>query len=146
MTSTTTDHDAALASRLRLAVMRLGRRLRQQTSDPISASQISALFVIERLQPVTMGDLARAERVAAPTMTRIVSALELSGMVVRAVDADDKRVARLALTTDGRKVLERSRSRKNAYLVARIRTLDDADHATLAAAADILERLAEGDR
>lgn len=143
MATTTIENDAALASRLRLTVMRLARRLRQQTTDPISASQISALFVIERMQPVTLGDLARTEQVAAPTMTRIVGALEASGMVVRAVDAADKRIARLTVSSDGRKVLERSRSRKNAYLAARLRDLSDADRKTLAAAADILERMGE---
>lgn len=140
------EPDEALASRLRLAVMRLARRLRQQTSDPISASQISALFVIERRQPITLGDLARAERVAAPTMTRIVTALESQGLVVRAVDEGDRRVARLSITGAGKRVLERSRSRKTAYIAARMRTLTPQERATLAAAADLLERLAEDGR
>ena len=62
---------AELAPRLRLAVMRLSRFLRQQTEGPVTLSQVSALHTIERLEPVMMSDLAAAERVQPPSMTRI---------------------------------------------------------------------------
>lgn len=136
---TATDLD--LAARLRLAVMRLARLLRQQVDGPGTPSQISALHSVERLQPVTLGDLAAVERVQPPTMTRIVAALEEQGLVVREVDADDRRIARLSLTAGGKRLLERSRTRKTAYLAARIRSLGADERETLARAAEILERM-----
>src|SRR5947207_2485514 len=71
MTTTTVQTDTQLASRLRLAVMRLARVLRQKAQDPITPSQLSALVSVERDGPVTLGDLAALEIVQPPTMTRI---------------------------------------------------------------------------
>src|ERR1043166_586871 len=128
---TTNTTDTELASRLRLAVTRLARKLRQQGPDPITASQLSALATIERLAPLTLGDLARVEQVQAPTMTRIVALLEEQALVVREVDASDRRVARVSPTPAGRRLLERSRSRKNAYLAARLRGLSAEERAVI---------------
>lgn len=140
-------NEAELASRLRLAVTRLARRLRQQASaeEQISPSQLAALSSVERLGPVTLGDLAAVERVQPPTMTRIVSGLEEAGLVSRHIDEHDRRIARVQLTVAGRRFLERSRGRKDAYLSNRIRTFDADDRAVLARAATILERLLEGE-
>ena len=137
---------AALASRLRLAVMRLSRRLRQQTPDAITPSQISALSVIEGSGPLTLGELAALERVQPPTITRTVAALEELGLVVREVDASDRRVARVSIAANGRKLLERSRSRKNVYLAQRLRGLSEEDLEVIERAATLLERMAEADR
>jgi len=146
MDPTVTDaalDDAELAARLRLSVTRLNRRLRQQSDFEATASQISALATIERIGPVTIGDLSAAERVQPPSMTRIVAALEDLGLIERATDPSDRRVARVGVTPLGRRLLERSRSRKNAYLASRLRSLSRDDRTTLAQAADILERLLE---
>jgi DNA-binding MarR family transcriptional regulator len=139
--------ESELAARLRLSVTRLARRLRQQASAEaeVSPSQLAALSSIERLGPVTLGDLAAVERVQPPTVTRIVAGLEEAGLVSRQVDAKDRRVARVHPTVAGRKFLERSRNRKEAYLTSRIRTLDADDRAVLARAAMILEKLLEGE-
>jgi DNA-binding MarR family transcriptional regulator len=133
--------DTQLASRLRLAVMRLARVLRQQTQDPVTPSQVSALHSIEHHEPISLGELAKVERVQAPTLTRIVAALEESGLVVRAVDVSDRRIARLSLTPAGRRLIERSRSRRTAYLAARLRELTDEERDTIERAALLLERM-----
>src|ERR1051326_994876 len=88
---------AALASRLRLAVMRLSRRLRQQTPDAITASPISALLGIDGCGPLTVGELAAHEQVQPPTITRTVAALEEQGLVLREVDTADRRVSRVTI-------------------------------------------------
>jgi DNA-binding MarR family transcriptional regulator len=140
-------NEAELAARLRLAVTRLARRLRQQANAEaqISPSQLAALASVERLGPVTLGDLAAFERVQPPTMTRVVAGLEEAGFVSRHIDEHDRRIARVQTTVAGRRFLERSRGRKDAYLSSRIRTLDADDRAVLARAATLLEKLLEGE-
>ena len=140
-------NEAELASRLRLAVTRLARRLRQHANaeERISPSQLAALSSIDRLGRLTLGDLAAVERVQPPTMTRIVAGLEEAGLVSRHVDEHDRRIARVQTTVAGRRLLERSRGRKDAFLSDRIRTLDASDRAVLAHAATLLERLLEGE-
>jgi DNA-binding MarR family transcriptional regulator len=76
-------------------------------------------------------------------MTRIVAALEEGGLVVREVDPDDRRLVRVRITSDGRRLLERSRSRKTAYLARRLRGLSEGERSTLGRAAEILERMVE---
>jgi DNA-binding MarR family transcriptional regulator len=138
-------NDAELAARLRLSVTRLARRLRQKSDVEATASQISALATIERLGPLTIGELSAAERVQPPSMTRIVAGLEELDLIQRETDERDRRVARVRVTPIGQRLLERSRSKKNAYLAARLRSLDDDERVTLAKAADILERLLESE-
>jgi DNA-binding MarR family transcriptional regulator len=137
----TTISEAELASRLRLAVTRLGRRLRGQLAGDVSPSQLSALASIGRVGPLTLGELSAVERVKPPTMTRIVAALEDLGLVTRTVDRNDRRVARVATTADGRRFIERSRRTKDAYLAARLHQLDPDDRAALERATTVLERL-----
>ena len=110
--------ETELASRLRLSVTRLARRLRQQAGAEaeVTPSQLSALSTVDRLGPITLGELAAVERVQPPTMTRIVSGLEEAGLVARKVDDNDRRIARVQTTVAGQRFLERSRSRKNAFL------------------------------
>src|SRR5438270_9763706 len=138
--------DTDLAARLRLAVTRLARRLRQQTDAEVTPSQLSALSSVDRLGPVTLGELAAVERVQPPSMTRIVAGLEDAGLVVRKVDERDRRIARVQTTVAGRRFLDRSRGRKDAFLAARIRTLDAEDRAVLARAATLLEKLLESEQ
>jgi DNA-binding MarR family transcriptional regulator len=140
-----TINDAELAARLRLSVTRLARRLRQKSDVEATASQISALATIERLGPLTIGELSTAERVQPPSMTRIVAGLEELGLIQRETDERDRRVARVRVTPIGQRLLERSRSKKNAYLAARLGSLSDDERTALARAADILERLLESD-
>src|SRR5437764_15104798 len=139
--------ESELASRLRLSVTRLARRLRQQASAEaeLSPSQVATLSSVERLGPITLGDVAAVERVQPPTMTRIVAGLEEAGLVSRHVDERDRRIARVPTTVAGRRFLDRSRSRKEAFLAARIRTLDAEDRAVLTRAAALLEKLLDSE-
>jgi DNA-binding MarR family transcriptional regulator len=137
--------EAELASRLRLTVTRLARRLRTQLPGELSPSQLATLSSVERLGPLTLGELSAVERVKPPTMTRIVACLEEQGLVTRTVDPTDRRVARVAASADGLRFVDRSRSHKDAYLAERLRALDPDDRAALERAADVLDRLLEGE-
>ena len=136
-----TASEAELASRLRLAVTRLGRRLRTQLPGELSPSQLATLASVERLGPLTLGELSAAERVKPPTMTKIVACLEEQGLVTRTVDPSDRRVARVEATGAGLAFLEDSRQSKDAYLAQRIRTLSPEDRVALDRAAEVLERI-----
>jgi DNA-binding MarR family transcriptional regulator len=142
--SATSAHlDRELVVRLRLAVMRLARRLRQQTEGEITASQLSALSSVDRLGPLSLGALAAVERVRPPTLTRIVGHLEAAGLVVRRPAPGDRRSTEVQASPAGRKLLDRSRTRKDAYLAERLATLDPAEIEVLRRAAGVLERLLE---
>ena len=136
----TMDDLAVLASRVRLALVPLTRQLRQQNID-LTATQASALATISRRQPLTVGDLAKAEHVSSPMITNVVKGLEEAGLVRKDVDTVDRRVSRLTITTEGARRLERSRTRKNAWLAKRLRSLNDHELAALEAAIPVLERL-----
>ena len=135
-----------LASRLRLAVTRLARKLRQEAEPGITPSLLIALSSIDRAGRLTIGALCTAEQVQPPTMSRIVAALVDAGLVIREPDPADRRVAWVRTTPEGAKLLQRSRRRKDAYLAKRIRGLGPHELAVLEDAAAILERLVEGGR
>jgi DNA-binding MarR family transcriptional regulator len=132
-----------LASSLRLAVMRLARRLRQQADAGVTPSMLSALHTIARLEPVTLGDLARAEQVQPSSTTVVVSALEREGLVVRQTDPGDRRVTWVRPSAQGRRLIERVRSRKTAYLARRLRTLSPQERDVLERAVRLLEAMIE---
>ena len=131
--------EAELASRLRLAVTRLARRLRNQLPGGLSPSQLATLSSVEHLGPITLGELSGVERVTPPTMTKIVSCLEEQGLVSRTVDPNDRRVARVEATPAGLSFLAGSRQQKEAYLARRLQALDDDERETLERAAELLE-------
>jgi DNA-binding MarR family transcriptional regulator len=131
-----------LAGRLRLAVARLARQLRQTSEDDLTPTQLALLATLDSAGPVTLGELAALERVAPPSITKAVGKLVERQLVERTPDATDRRVVRVALGQGGRELLERHRSRRNAWLATRLGELDDDDLARLAAATDVLERLA----
>jgi DNA-binding MarR family transcriptional regulator len=141
--ATTIDHQQVV--RLRLAVGRLARRLRQQAGDEITPSQLSALSSVGRLGPLTLGELAAVERVRPPTMTRIVASLEEAGLVDRSALPGDRRVARVALSNAGRRFLERTGTRKDAFLAKRLARLDPDEVEQLGRAVVVLEHLLEDD-
>jgi len=136
--------DPELATRLRLAVTRMARRLRQESSTVgtgISPTLTAALATVERCGPLTPSALADAERIQRPTATRIVAALEQRELVSRSPDPADGRVSRVEITRAGRALLKRIRSRKSEYLARRLKRLTPAQQATLAEAAELLELL-----
>jgi DNA-binding MarR family transcriptional regulator len=134
--------DRELAGQLRVAVMRLARRLRQEAGQPATPSQLSALAAILRAGPLTLGRLATVERVRPPTMTRIVTALEEAGLVERRTDPADRRICLVSATDAGRAFAEETRSRRDAWLAARLAELDPADSAQLTRTLGLLEELA----
>ena len=141
-----TIFDADLAGRLRLAVTRTARRLRQEAGTDLSPSLTAALATIERHGPLTPSRLADLERVQRPTATRMVARLEERGLLVRTTDPADGRVSLVSLSPEGRTLLTSVRGRKNAYLARRLRGLSDEEIADLERAAAILERLLEEER
>lgn len=145
MGSRTIDRTTAeLAERLRLAMGRLVRRTRQEAvGGEATPSMTSALTAVVALGEPTLGELAAAERVTAPTATKIVARLEDAGLVAREQDAEDRRVVRVRLTAAGRRFVERTRARAGAYMARRLQTLSEEERAVLAEAVPVLERLLE---
>ncbi len=137
---------AEAAAHLRLVITRTARRMRQEAGSELRASSASALTTVELHGPLTPSELADIERVKRPTATRILRGLEEEGLVQRTPDPKDGRSALISLSGEGRERLRRLRKRKNAYLARRMRDLDADEVATLEGAAEILERLLEGDR
>jgi DNA-binding MarR family transcriptional regulator len=137
---------SGLAAHLRLVIARTARRLRQQAGTDLGPSQLSALASIERHGPLTPSELAEIERIQRPSATRIVARLEEAELVERVADPTDRRSFTVGINADGRALMNKLRTRKNAYLAKRLRGLDEADLATLDRAAEILEDLLEGER
>ena len=138
-----TSETAELAGRLRLAVTRLARLMRQQTDTGLSPTLLAALATVEAAGPLTLGELACREQVAPPTITKAVTALEEQGLLSRTVDPGDRRVARVGITPAGRQLLEGARTRKNAWLDRRLGALQPEDLGRLFDAIEALERLTE---
>ena len=130
-----------LAGRLRLTIVRTARRLRQETGTELSPSLTAALSTVERHGPLTPGEVATRERIQRPTATRVLARLEEQGLIDRMPDVRDRRSSLLTASKAGRDLLAELRTRKTAFLAARIEDLDDEDRATLERAADILERM-----
>ena len=136
------DHDAvAVAVRLRQTTFRMARVLRQQDDSGYAPAMITALAVIEREGPLTLGALAAHEQVSPPTITRLVDSLEERALVERVRDDHDRRVCRVRITARGRRLLESSRTRRTEWLARRLRELPDDERARVAAALDVLESL-----
>ena len=139
----TTRAQNDLASRLRLDISRMARRLRQEGGAQLSPSQTAALATIERHGPLTPSELADRERVQRPTVTRGLARLEEAGLVDRAVDPQDRRCSLVSVSDDGRALLAALRARKDAFLARRIDALEPADREALERAAAIMERMLE---
>src|SRR3954463_15494840 len=138
--------DTDLAGRLRLAVTRTARRLRQEAGTDLSPSLTAALATIERHGPLTPSGLADLERGQRPRATRMVAKLEERGLVLRTTDPADGRVSLVAASPTGRSLLKSVPRRKNAYLARRLHDLPEDELADLERAAAILERLLEEER
>lgn len=126
-----------VAERIHSAAIRLLRYVRKaDLAAGISAPQLSALSVLVFNGPQTMTQLAVAEQVRLPTMSKLVAELESRGLVVRSTDPSDRRVSRVFPTRKGRSLLEESRKRRLARLVDALGRLSKPQLATLAAAVD----------
>ena len=140
----TTPEARDLANRLRPAVFRLARRLRQQDDTGLAPALVSALGVVERDGPITLGDLAKQEQLTPPSITKVVVVLEEQGLVDRSKDETDRRISRVRITAKGRRHLDASRSRRTAWLAMQVEQLTDDERATLSAALDVIEAMTVG--
>lgn len=132
----------ALADRWHSLAIHLLRGLRREDAAAgLTGPRLSALSVVVFGGPLTLTELAAAEQVRPPTMTRLVQALEREGLVRRAGDPGDRRVARLHATAKGASLLRQGRARRVARLAAPIATLSASDRRALARAAAIMGRV-----
>jgi DNA-binding MarR family transcriptional regulator len=137
------------AAHLRTAIVRTARRLRQEAAAEttgLTPTSVAALATIERHGPLTPSEIAEIERVKRPTITRTLGCLEREGLIDRAPDPADGRSSLVSVNGAGRERLRRLRGRKNAYLARRMRDLSPEEVETLERAAEILERMREGER
>ena len=133
------------ADRLHSAAIHLLRRLRREdTATGLAPARLSALSVLVFGGPASLTQLAAAEQVQAPTMTKIVQALEADGLVRREAVPGDRRGARLVATARGRRVLHDGRRRRVARLAIDLAALPEADRRAVDRAVGILERLGGG--
>lgn len=142
-TPTVTRTHAETAARLRTAIARLNRRLRQQTVGELTLSQWSALVAVETGGPMRIGDLAEHEHVSAPTATRLVASLEAEGLVRREVDDVDRRATVVSLAEAGRQALAELRRKRTEALAGRLAALSPADLDRLLDALPLLEDLSD---
>jgi DNA-binding MarR family transcriptional regulator len=139
--------DAGLAAELRLGVMRLRRRLagERHPDNELSINQMGVLGVLARRGAMTVGELAGAEKVQPPSMTRTVNCLEESGDVRKRPHETDGRQVVVELSDQGRGRVLADRARRDAWLAQRLRELTPEERAVLRQAAPILDRLAQKD-
>ena len=136
----TDSHD--LADRLHSAAIHLLRKLRKEDEGSgLNAPRLSALSVIVFAGPVTLSDLAAAEQVRPPTMTRIVNALEEQGLVLKKQNANDARSTLLSATSAGKKLLIEGRARRVNALAKQIDKLNAQQRNTLQQASEILKEV-----
>jgi len=133
------------ATRLRVAIARLSRRLRRHQLAGLTPTQLSAMATVEKAGPLRLGDLAAAEGIAPSTLTRLVTVLEESGYVRRCAVPGDARASTLAITPDGQLVLARVREETTRVLRDMLADLTPAQLAAIATALPALEQLAGPD-
>lgn len=132
----------ALADRLHSLAIHLLRRIRRGDEDVgLSAPRLSALSVVVYRGPISLTELARAESVTAPTMTRLVNALAQAGLVEKRQDRGDNRVVLLRATSAGKRTLEAARAKRLAALQAILTQLGPDAQAAVERAVELLEPL-----
>ncbi|WP_295698200.1 MarR family transcriptional regulator [Lapillicoccus sp.] len=139
--TSTPTHIARVSNDLRLACMRISRRVRFESSHDIAPHQFSVLSRLEDA-PKTPGELAEIERVAKPTMTRTVGALVEQGLVARQDDPSDGRQVILSITSDGTRMLRTTRRKRDAWMASRVQRLTPEEQEVLVRASEILTRVA----
>ena len=137
----TTQQLTHMATDLRLACMRISRRVRYESSHDVAPHQFSVLCRLEET-PRTPGELAEIERVAKPSMTRTVAALVERGLVARQPDPTDGRQVILSITPEGTASVRAIRRKRDAWMASRVATLTPEEQDVLRRAAVILDRVA----
>jgi DNA-binding MarR family transcriptional regulator len=136
--------DAGLSSQLRVSVMRLARRLRNERDpdNPLGVGAISVLGVLLRTGESTIGQLAAHERVQPPSMTRTVNCLVEDGYAVRRPSETDGRSTLIDISDEGRQILLADRRRRDAWLARQLKELTPDERDLLRRVAPLIERLA----
>lgn len=138
----TTLDTAALAHDLRLAVMRLSRRIRSQRADTsLTLTQLAALSTLRAKGRLTPGELAAHERVQPPSMTRVLATLEGAGLIARTKHETDGRQVIVTVTDKATSLLDEEIHMREAWLAQRINELSPAERDQLRKASAIIERL-----
>ncbi len=140
-TALTTQQLTSMATDLRLACMRISRRVRFESSHDVAPHQFSVLCRLEEA-PRTPGELAEIERVAKPSMTRTVGALVERGLVLRQPDPTDGRQVILSITDEGRRSVRAIRRKRDAWMASRVSLLSPEEQDVLARATVILTKVA----
>jgi DNA-binding MarR family transcriptional regulator len=134
--------DTALASSLRLSVVRLNRRLRGQRADTsVTLTQLAALSTLKGHGALTPGELAAHEKVTPPSMTRVLAVLEERGLVSRRPHPTDGRQALVELTDAGRELLHGEVRAREAWLARRLAELSEPEREVLRAASGVIDKL-----
>ena len=141
------EDEADLVADLRLAVMRMRRRLvnERHPDNDLSIGHMGVLAMLQRHGDLTLTELAALEKVQPPSMTRTVNLLAERELVLRVPHPTDGRVTHVRLTDAGRAVLAADRTRRDAWLSRRLEELPDSDREALRRAAPVLLRLAQED-
>ena len=146
MLTTASLDTTAVANRLRPVLLKLNRELRREIhSIGATGGQVSLLVQIKYNPGIGMRELAALERVSVPGMSKFVARLEEAGLVQRAAVAGDQRRVGLSLTAAGQKVLRSVKSKRTAWLAARLRQLDPNELEVIDAAIEPLMHLVEED-
>jgi DNA-binding MarR family transcriptional regulator len=136
--------DAAMTARLRLAITRLNRQMvGTSCGHDLSFGQLSALFRIEQFGPLRLSELASRERVAAPSMIRIIAPLTARGLIGKAPDPEDGRSSLIAITPSGARVIAGTRRERSQVMADRVDRLTSEQAEALHAALPVLEVLAD---
>lgn len=136
--------EGVLASALRLAVVRFNRRLRSQRADTsVTLTHLAAMSTLDCHGPLTPGELAAHEKVQPPSMTRVLAALEVKGLVVRHPHPTDGRQVLVELTAAGRQLCRDEVRMREAWLARRVAELSKEDREVLRQAVEVIERLVE---
>jgi DNA-binding MarR family transcriptional regulator len=131
-----------MAARLHSSSVRLLRLARRdEEGAAIGGSRRSALAYIVVAGPVSLAELAAAEQVRAPTMTRLVDSLVADGLVDRETDPNDRRAVRISATGAGRQLLAQSRPKGSSGLASRLATLADSERRALYRGVELMERM-----
>lgn len=134
------DYDEV--AELQVAVMRLARKLRTHTTSGLTPTQMSALGVVFREGPITLGELANAEQVRAPSITRTVDLLVAAGLVQRQPNPKDARAVLVGVTPEGEQLVKEIRRARRSWLASQWAELTDDEREALQQAAPILRKLA----
>src|SRR6266496_182441 len=131
-----------VANRLRPVLLKLNRHLRREIhSLGVTGGQTSLLFAIQRRPGIGVRELAALERMSAPGMSKYVGRLEAAGLIDREPSDEDRRRIGLRVSQEGERVLRSVKSRRTAWLAARLRDLSEAELAAVEAAIEPLQEL-----